>query len=205
MASTPDISAFCDADTRRAAARALEKKRAGQKPNTEEGRALRRFEKAAEEQKRWEHYGSIPKRHWQEMSGRQPKVLNEQSTRYGIPLRGRTIDLSSVAAWLHDFLAANSRKLATDDDDTTGEELKLWKAKRERLKYETEVGELIPRELFHAGMVLLARTMRTAGEKLGKHYGHEAQDILERALDNAQTALDRHFDRSSHHDERREG
>jgi len=113
------------------------------------------------------------------------------------------VDLSAVAAWIHDFLAANAQKLAVDDG-TTGEELKLWKVKRERLKYETEVGALIPRDEFHAGMAIFARTLRAAGEKLGIHYGREAQDILERALDNVQTAMDRHFDRDSHHDERSE-
>jgi hypothetical protein len=204
MSAIPDISAFCDADTRRLAARALEKKRTGKRASIDETRALRRFEKAAEEQKRWEHYGSIPKKHWQEMSGRQPKVLNEQASRYGIPLRGKSIDLSAVAAWVHDFLAANAAKL-NSDDDTTGEELKKWKAKREKLKYETEIGNLVPRDEVHAGLAIVARHLRTAGEWLGKHAGREAQERLERALDNAQAALDRHFDRSGNHDKRRAG
>src|SRR4051794_38395528 len=44
----------------------------------EERAALKRHEKDKDERLRWEHYGSIPQKHWKQMSGRQTKVINEQ-------------------------------------------------------------------------------------------------------------------------------
>ena len=54
------------------------------------------------------------------MSGRQTKVLNEQADRYGLPLGGPVIDLPKLARALHDFLAANAKKLNTDDTALLG-------------------------------------------------------------------------------------
>jgi hypothetical protein len=50
------------------------------------------------------------------MSGRQTKVIHEQAVLYGIPFGGAAINLSEVVRSLHDFLAANARKLSADDD-----------------------------------------------------------------------------------------
>lgn len=50
------------------------------------------------------------------MSDRQPKVINEQVVRYGIPFGGPKIDLPAVVRATHAFLAANAHKLAGDGD-----------------------------------------------------------------------------------------
>lgn len=200
---TPTQYDQIDPADRRLAAEALAKQRAGQKPTAAERRALTRVKKATEEEARWQHYRTTPKRHYQAMSGRQVKVLNEQARRYGIPCDGATVDLSAVVAWLHDFLAANARKLSAEEG-ANAEELKKWKARREKLKFETESGQLVPRDDVHTGLAIVARHLRTAGEWLGKQYGREAQERLERALDNAEKALDRHFDRA-YDDDRRAG
>ena len=95
-------------------AAALRKAQAGQQPSLREMSALRRFEKHRNEQLRWEHYRTVPARHYAEMSGRQHKVLNEQAKLHGIPCAGSTIDLCHVIRWLHDFLAKNSHRLDGD-------------------------------------------------------------------------------------------
>ena len=41
---------------------------------------------AAEEADRWRFYGSIPKKHWVKLSGRQHKILDDQASRYGLPI-----------------------------------------------------------------------------------------------------------------------
>jgi len=69
---------------RQSATSALQKRKAGQRPTAVENAALRRIEKEQEERLRWQYYGAIPKKHWQAMSGRPPKVLNEQAARYGV-------------------------------------------------------------------------------------------------------------------------
>src|SRR3990172_5054457 len=97
------------------AQKAYEKLRAGQTPTAQEGAALKRYEKEREEKLRWQYYGSIPQKHWRQMSGGQAKVLKEQADRYGLPFGGPTINLPAVARALHDFLADNAHKLARDD------------------------------------------------------------------------------------------
>ena len=96
-------------------ARAMRKRSEGVAPTAKELAAVRRYEKAREEEQRWEHYRTIPKKHWRQMSGRQDRTLNLQAKTYGIPFGGRTIDLPVMVAALHDFLARNARKLAADN------------------------------------------------------------------------------------------
>jgi hypothetical protein len=93
---------------------ALRKREAGQQPTAQELAALRRYEKQRDEQQRWDHYRTVPKKHYTAMSGRQRKVLNEQADRYGIPCSGEVIDLGAVLRWVHDSLAKNSHRLSGD-------------------------------------------------------------------------------------------
>lgn len=202
MTTIPDISAFCDADTRRLAARALEKKRAGKKPSTDESRALRRFEKAADEQKRWEHYATFRKGDLENLTGRNPKQLRDLQSRYGIPTSGRTLDLGPLLTALIDWIFTHGRKIKAAEDDVTGEELKKWKAERERLKFLVESGQYVPVEEVHTVGVAVARHLRTTGEWLGKHCGREAQERLERALDNVQAELDKRLGSKPDHKRR---
>lgn len=53
----------------------------------------------------------VPKGTWHAWSGRQPKVLNEQADRYGIPIGGPTIRLRDVARWIHNTLADHGAAL----------------------------------------------------------------------------------------------
>ena len=75
---------------RELAAEALRRRQAGQRPTRRELAALRRVEKARDDELRWQHYRTIPQKHWREMSGRQAKVINEQAATHGIPFAGRT-------------------------------------------------------------------------------------------------------------------
>src|SRR4029079_4755941 len=94
------------------------KKLANQQELTREERAAPKgLQKAKEERLRWQHYPTIPQKHWREMSGRQTKVINEQADRYGLPFGGPFINLPALARALHDFLATNALKLAKEDDE----------------------------------------------------------------------------------------
>lgn len=63
---------------RKLAAEAFKKVVAGQKLTAREQAALKRYEKDRDEKLRWQHYRSIPQKHWRQMLGRQTKVINEQ-------------------------------------------------------------------------------------------------------------------------------
>ncbi len=200
-ASKPTRSASEKIDHSLAAA-ALEKQKRGETPTREERAALRRYEKARDEELRREHYRTIRKKDWREWSGRQVKVLNEQSARYGLPIGGATIDLPAVVEWLHDFLAANARKLAGPDDEDPAlagktspalERYRIAKAKREELAYKRDLGEWIPRKDVHAGLALFIPILRRAGETLQRQYGSGAHNILDEAIVNAIDTLQHHF------------
>lgn len=181
------------------AASALEKQRRGEQPSTKELSALRRVEKAAEEERRWQYYATIPKKHWVMMSGRSVQVLNEQATRYGLPLDGRTIDLPKLARGLHDFLASNARLLASkgvDDPLMAGgesDQLERYRAARADLA-EMELArqrcQMLPVEEVHRGLSVMAGILRRCGEQLARHYGDGARGLLDRALDAAQRVMD---------------
>lgn len=182
-----------------AAAAALRKMQAGQKPTRAEAAALKRVEKAQEERRRWEYYESIPQKHWREMSGRQTKVLHEQAERYGIPFGGRTINLPDVVRALHSFLKENALRLAYDESDPmmSGltspalEEYRRERAALARLDRLEREQELVDRATVRTGFGRVAALLREAGETLQTRYGADAAQVLIDALENAQRELSR--------------
>ena len=140
-------------------------------------------------------------KHWRLMSGRQTKVLNEQAERYGIPFGGRTINLPNVVRALHDFLAANARKLAAEDDEMLGsgvpspalERYREERAKLARLDRLERERVLVPRDEVREGLGRIAAIIRSAGEALQRQFGASAVDLLYEALDDAQREIDQRF------------
>lgn len=91
------------------AAGCLRKRRAGEKTTREEVAALRRIEKAREEDLRWQYYETVPKKHYRELAGngekpRGAQIILDQAERYGLPLKGKTVNLREVIRAFHDFL-----------------------------------------------------------------------------------------------------
>lgn len=177
------------------AQRASAKRAAGKIPTPQEAAAARRVRAAQEEALRIQHYKSIPKKHWREMSGRQDKVLNEQATRYGIPLHGPTIDLFAVALWLHDFLAENGTKLLkpeTDDSLLEGEstpaleELRRVQCEIKKRELAQIDRELIGREEINHILGRVASILRQFGLELQKKFGPDALDLFNQFLTQAE-------------------
>jgi hypothetical protein len=138
----------------------------------------------------------LPRRDWCAWSGRQPKILNEQAVRYGLPIAGPTIDLPSLARWLHDFLAAHAGALARGDpahDDAAALALRERTAKTRRIELalERDLGLWLPREEVHDGLSRISAVLRACGESLQRQCGAAAVKILNDALDDAQRELDR--------------
>ena len=184
---------------REQASRAYRKVMAGETPTVQEQAALKRYEQDQEEQRRWQYYEAIPQKHWRQMSGRQTKVLNEQAERYGIPFGGRAIHLPTVVRALHDFLAANARRLNSPEEDLlTGssaspalERYRDERAKLARLDRLEREGALVPQEQIRQGLGQIAAILRTAGDVLHRQHGPAAAEILHEALDDAVTAITR--------------
>lgn len=183
-------------------ARAYRKVMDGKKADLtrEERTAVERHEKGKEERLRWQYYGSIPQKHWRQMSGRQAKVINEQAVRYGIPFDGATVSLPAVVKALHDFLAENKHKLARDDDDLMSgpaspalERYREERAALARLVRLEREGELLPRDLVRQSLSKTASIIRLAGETLQKQFGDSAAEVLYEAIGDAEAEIDRFF------------
>lgn len=183
-------------------AAALSKHKRGITPSTREQLALRKWEEAHEETKRWQYYRTVPQKHWREMSGRQAKVLNEQAVLYGLPFGTAVIDLPVVVRAWHDFLARNAKKLSAldcDDPLLAGENspaLERYRderaklAKMDRLERERT---LLPRDEIHEMLGRVAGIIRGAGDGLQRQYGSEAHALLDEAMDDAVKEIESYF------------
>ena len=160
----------------------LEKRAKGEAANQREALAIRRVEKAREEKLRWEYYRTIPQGHYIIMSGRQAKILIEQSARYGIPFDGGNrgvVDLPAVIKGFHDFLADNAMQLAANKrdgvDGSTVVQLKEVKLRLALLEEAAEIGRLVPFERVQASYMAIANG-------IGRAIGVQRQTLSEEAL-----------------------
>jgi hypothetical protein len=179
---------------------ALEKQRAGQRPDHREQAALRRIERKREEDLRWQYYETIPQKHYVAMSGRQWKVLAEQAERHGLPITGRVLSLPRILRAFHDFLAAHKRALAASqgqDDPMMGgdespalERYRGVRADQEELKLAAMRRELLPRQEIVAHLQRGQGIVRQAVEALQRQFGPEAAKLMNDAFEEAQRALD---------------
>jgi len=189
---------------RELAAVAVDKLARRETPTARELEALARVERRDEEEQRWRHYRTIPKKHWRRMSGRQAKVLNEQATRHGIPLGGPTISLAEVVRWLHDFLAANKVRLACAEDDDTDpvrvaeRRAKLAEAQAREMRALLLVSRAVSTEQHERAIDLLCGVFRTAlvgaaGELSASLAGKSVAVVRQRLNDWANATSDRYF------------
>lgn len=186
------------------AASAIAKRKSGRTPTARELSALKKHEAKIEEERRWLYYESIPQKHWRQMSGRQAKVLQEQADRYGIPFGGATVNLAEVVKATHDFLASNAKKLAKSDlpdgIDPNDPDAAVWlgdakpgdwldrvrraTALQKELEYDRAKKQLIPRDDVRQILQRIANIIQAMGDTLGRHYGNDAVDAVNEALEN---------------------
>jgi hypothetical protein len=177
----------------------VRKQSAGQKLSREESAAVKRFLKEKEERERLEYYRTVPQKHYEQMSGRQRKVLKEQAGLYALPIGEKVIDLFAVLRRYHDLLAEHGHKLlkAEDPGVLSGppteslERLRLAKAKREEFAYRRELGQYRSVEDVQHGLAIFAGVIRQAIETLQREHGEEARAIMAEALEEAGAAFAR--------------
>ncbi len=165
------------------------------KPETE---AKRRAKVAA--------YAIVPKCEYQVLAGpdgkpRPQETINGQADRYGIPLRGPTIDLRAVLTWVHDAFASGHFRPQGDGDDPmlaggvdspALERFRDARASLAELDLLERQGVLIPRDEAHAGMVRVAGILRGFGEQQ-RLYGPDAVEALDAVLDDLEREISRSY------------
>ena len=173
----------------------LRKRKLGQKPTRQEVAALRRVEQRQDDESRWRHYDSIPKRHWAEMSGRSRQIIIDHAKRHGFPTADRTISLPNFLRYLYDWLAKNSRKLhapETEDEMLIGsgnanspalERFRSIKADLAAHELREKEGDVIDSGKIRQAHGQMASVLRSASDSLQKQFGPEAHRILDDALE----------------------
>lgn len=139
-------------------------------------------------------FRDVPQKLYRMMSGRQAKQLNEQADRYGIPFGGAKIDLCAVILKFHEFLSANSQKLASARaPDPVMQKQRETKIRLMEIEIQEKENRLVPRHEVRQHLTRIAAILRRAGDRLQRQFGPEAVDVLNEALDDARAEIGRSF------------
>jgi hypothetical protein len=191
------------------------KKARGQKLSREESRALDWAGRRQREQMADETLRALPKGLYCRLAGRQQKVVDEQASRYGLPLLGATVDLYSVVKAYHDFLAANAARLS-DNTDVDLQRVKL-QAEIEVLERRVKLldadiadrkGRLISRAELVDRLEAFSGRLRGLGDRLLRQFGNDALAMLNEFLSgeaSAAEAQSRNDGDDPDHDRRADG
>jgi hypothetical protein len=188
---------------------AREKKRRGQPVNRQEAAALERVTDEAELSVFLRRADRMPKWLWVKWSNRQHKTIGEMAERYGMPALAEEVSLPTVIRWLYDFLAANARKLsATEGEDPMSGELspalERWREEKWRLaRLERQEREetLVVCDVVHDGLAAMAGILRGLAETMQRHFGPEAHQLVDEAIDDWERELARQLDTNDRDDD----
>lgn len=154
-------------------------------------RVLKKAERLFAKAQRQELLKTVPKGEYAELAGRQVKVLNEQASRYGLPLDGATVDLTKLIPRLHDFLAENRYRLRAPEEEDPMlagavspalEKYRDARYQREMVKLKQDLEVSVPREEVREGFAMVAERLRRLGDKLAERYGEESRELLDACL-----------------------
>ena len=171
---------------------AQERQAAGQTLSKTDADRLRRFKDVSEELMFLEKCRRIPQRIYRLLSGRQAKVLLEQSARHGLPFSGAYLDLAVIIRGFHDLLSLHHDRLSTDDSDEvlmrsgdspTLERWRLAKARLVEIEVEEKLGTILNINDVTAFVCTMADIVRRVGERLQRYYGQAAADVLNEGID----------------------
>lgn len=177
----------------RLARSAIDKLARGETPTAREAEALRKHRKQQDQAARDTAYSAMPKGEYVRLSGRQPKVLNEQADRHGLPLRGRTIDLGELLPAMHNLLARNKHRIVSDEEDemlrgadSDGlERYRHAKADLAEIELGLRRGEIMEVGTARLALVSIFEALRQAGEQLRREFGPAAAALLAAAVADA--------------------
>lgn len=168
----------------------MEKRKAGQEPNTREVRALQKFESAQDEADLERLARAVPKKTYVTWSGnRKHQVLDDQADRYGIPLRGPVVNIPDVLKWLHDFLASNKYRFIDDDPDIAGasspalERCRQLKAEQLQIELDKMRGTVVDVSVVRDCLGQLATQLRAASDRAENLFGLDGRELLTQVID----------------------
>lgn len=121
------------------------------------------------------------------------KSLGHAAEEAGNPVRFFMPEwLRAWARYSSGVLDAEGEIDSPEADSPWLEEKRKWSALRERSRYETEIGRLVPIDAVHKGYGVVASNIRRSGEAMCE----SCKGLLDAALDDADADVDRVFNDS---------
>jgi hypothetical protein len=114
-------------------------------------------------------------------------MLNRQGDRYGIPLRGKTVNLIAVVKAFHDLIA--DRDAGRGGEPSPQDELARIKAEHARLDLDERRGNLLNREAIAEVLGQWASRLRRAGDLMQRKFERAAFEVLDDALNDCEGML----------------
>lgn len=182
-----------DADTKRSIA-ALEAKIAllkGEEPRGTWRRDVEWYDQQAFRQ----YAAAIPRTTYATMAAKQLKLLQDQAEKYGMPVEaGESVNLELVLRWFHQYVADNGPRIAARSEIAEQKEkleLEQLEAKINNLRaeFERKAGTSISADEMDRIFAWWEGEIRKLGERLGKRFGRESQELLNATLDRMQKSL----------------
>lgn len=148
------------------------------------------------DQKSFQDYAEkIPRTAYGMLAGKQLKLLQDQAEKYGLPVEaGEPVNLGMVLRWFHQFLADHGPRItARSQIEEAKEQLELEalqaKVRNLQAEFERKSGSSISAEEMDRVFSWWESEMRKLGERLGKRFGRESQEMFNETLDRMQKNL----------------
>jgi hypothetical protein len=134
---------------------------------------------------------AMPKGLYCQLAGVSQHKVDAHAGKFGLPLKGKTLDMYQVIKAFHDFIAANMKTLSASDDmrilNLEKIQQQVDEARRKAELSEIEIQErknqIVPRAEVRAKLAWLTGKFRKLGDRLGKSHGPDAQLAVNEFLD----------------------
>ncbi len=170
----------------------------GEKPSRAELRAWRTWEREQLEDYGQRYVRAVPRAHYLEWTQKASRVVYAQGEDFGFPFRGKTLAIPDIIRRLHEMLKDRRDALLQQEgkDAVESESMeRIRSAKADMIEDQRDLqrGQLIRRSDVREINTKWSSLLRAAGERLGRRFGRDAQEILDEALDDCDTLIDEFY------------
>ena len=143
------------------------------------------------------HQVNIPRSEYATNVQRSVRKLTNDAQRFGIPTRGpEEIDVYEVCRWFHDLLDKSGERLTEQSplERLREEQAKLAQYKRRQTEY-----DLVSRTLVAEALTKISLLLKSLGHAMQKHFGEDAHEMVQDAVEDMKRAVDALFSESESH------
>ena len=196
MNETPDLEKLHREHDEALIQAAREKLSRGERPNKRELTAWTRFDSQQLESYGLRFVEKVPQKLYCERVGRNARIVRNHCQDFSLPI-GPTVALFPVLERFHELLIDHRGALLESVESASEETLDRERSARADLleiKRDAELQTLIHKDQARNYHTRLSAILRGAGERLGRRFGADAQEILDEALDDCEGVINELFE-----------